>query len=396
MRLLYFSRDYTPHDHRFLTSLAETEHQVFYLRLEQRGADLEDRALPPAVTLVRWAGGRTPATIAKGPALLASLRRVIRQVRPDLIHAGPIQTAGLLAALSGFRPYVAVSWGSDLLRDADRNAFWGWATRFSLSRADALVGDCEPVRHKAIELGFPAEKIVTFPWGVNLEKFQPAMKAPAPNIARPGLEKSLPARDANAAALRERLGWQQSFVLISTRGWEPHYGVVELAQAFVMASREQPELRLLLLGSGSQARHLKQIFLRGGAMERVHFAGQISQNQLPVYFMAADVYVSASHSDGTSISLLEALASGVPALVSDIPGNREWITPGVEGWWFPVGDAQALGKAILAAVDERDTLAEKQQAARALAEARADWRQNFKRLFDAYALALNGHDRVQA
>ena len=44
MRLLYFSRDYTTHDHRFLSALAKTEHQVSYLRLERRGHQLEERA----------------------------------------------------------------------------------------------------------------------------------------------------------------------------------------------------------------------------------------------------------------------------------------------------------------------------------------------------------------
>ncbi len=57
MRVLYFTRDYTPHDYRFLSSLARTGHQVFSLRLERRGVQLEDRPLPPDVEQLAWAGG---------------------------------------------------------------------------------------------------------------------------------------------------------------------------------------------------------------------------------------------------------------------------------------------------------------------------------------------------
>ncbi len=59
MRVLYFSLDYTPHDHRFLAALAETEHEVYYLRLQRGPRQTEDRPLPPEVYIVQWAGGRT-------------------------------------------------------------------------------------------------------------------------------------------------------------------------------------------------------------------------------------------------------------------------------------------------------------------------------------------------
>ena len=120
----------------------------------------------------------------------------------------------------------------------------------------------------------------------------------------------------------------------------------------------------------------------------MHFPGQVSQADLPRYYRASDLYLSASHSDGTSISLLEALACGCPALLSDIPGNREWIEPGVQGWLFPSGDADSLTERILQAASDRRRLGEMGQAARRLAELRADWNANFPQLYRAYELAL--------
>ncbi len=116
-----------------------------------------------------------------------------------------------------------------------------------------------------------------------------------------------------------------------------------IARAFVIAASKRPELRLTLLGSGSQSASIRQILLIGAVYDRVLFPGQVSFSDLPDYYRNADLYISASHSDGTSISLLEAFACGNPAIVPDIPGNREWITPGENGWLFPDGDAEAIG-----------------------------------------------------
>ena len=369
MRVLYFTRDYTPHDYRFLAALAGTDHRVFYLRLERRGQQLEDRSLPSQIEQVPWSGGRARARLRDAPRLLAGLRNVIRNVEPDLIHAGPIQTSAFLAALSGFRPLVSMSWGSDLLRDAGHSAAYRWATRYTLSNSDALIVDCDPVRQKALEFGIPEPKIVSFPWGVDLDHFSPAN-------ARPALFD----REAQD-------GHERSFTLLSTRGWEPNYGVDVIARAFVQAARQRPELRLIMLGGGSQAGLLHEIFTRGGIQEQVLLPGQVSQEDLPRYYRASDLYVSASHSDGTSISLLEAMASGTPCLVSDIPGNREWIEPEVQGWWFPDGDAGALAHSVLAALQARDRLAEMGRAARRTAEQRADWDENFRKLLQAYEMA---------
>jgi len=399
MRILYFSRDYTSHDHRFLLALAKTEHQVYFLQLERRGHILEDRPLPPEIEQVQWAGGRGPARLSDGPRLLFDIKRVIRRVKPDLIQAGPLQRAAFLAALTGFRPILSMSWGYDLLVDANRNAAWRWATRFTLKHSAVLLGDCQTIRQLAIAHGMPDERIVTFPWGIDLDHFYPApLRAKPPTVSSGTEHRSVGVRrKARSWGVRSaaQAGQQSRFVILSTRGWEPIYGVELIARAFVTAARQCPELQLIMLGNGSQAPLLRRIFAKGNVEEQVVFPGQVKFAELPRYYQVADLYVSASHSDGSSISLLEAMACGRPVLVSDIPGNREWVPPlppgGIEGgqvgWLFPDGDADALAQAILHAVEQRDHLPEMGRRARALAEQRADWKQNFPRLFKAYELA---------
>jgi len=364
VRVLYFTRDYTPHDHRFLTSLASSEHEVYALRLERRGPALEERPLPDGIHALEWEGGRGPVSLSAYPRMALALRRLAARVRPEVIHAGSIHTAALVAALAGVQPLVSMSWGSDLLADADRSAWMRFLTRFVLRRSTLLLGDCETVKRKAVSLGFPPERVRLFPWGVDLEAFHPA--------------------PAGQSALRANLGWQEHFVLLSLRSWEPVYGVDVLAKGFALAARQEHSLRLLLVGGGSQAELIRGILAEGGVLDRVHFAGRVPNSDLPAYYQAADLYVSASHSDGSSVSLMEALACGRPALLSDIPSNQEWVVHGQQGGFFRDGDPQSLAEMLLLAVRERDRLPELGQAARRLAEQRADWRKNFACLLEAY------------
>ncbi|GAB4525723.1 MAG: glycosyltransferase [Anaerolineales bacterium] len=355
-RILYFSRDYTPHDHRFLSALTENGHEVGYLLLEDTGLAREDRPVPAGVRLLPWAGGRTPFRWAAVPRLAVSLRKVVRTFQPEVIHAGPIQTAAFLTALAGFsQKLVSVSWGYDLLMDAPRSRWMRFVTRYTLRRSAAFVGDCETIRNLAVAYEMNPRRIVTFPWGVDLAHFTPAPKPPS-----------------------------QTFTVLSTRGWAPIYGVDVLARAFARFARRHPEARLVMLGNGPLAAELRSIFLRGGVMEQVTFPGLARYADLPRYYRMADLYLSASHSDGSSISLLEAMACGLPALVSDIPGNREWVTPEENGWWFRDGDARDLESRLEVAFQARARLPEMGRAARRTAESRADWRKNFPKLFDAY------------
>jgi glycosyltransferase involved in cell wall biosynthesis len=144
----------------------------------------------------------------------------------------------------------------------------------------------------------------------------------------------------------------------------------------------------MLLGGGSQGARIRQILLNGGVLDRVTFGGQVSQNELPRWYHWADVYISPSHVDGSSVSLMEALACGLPCLVSDIPGNREWVTEGQNGWLFPDGDADQLAAKILQAMGQRIMLPEIGNAARAVAEERADWKKNSAKLLQVYEKAL--------
>lgn len=362
MRILYFSRDYCPHDHRILTAVVNGGHEVHYLRLEDAGRKLESRPIPEKVQVVHWRGTSRKYHWFDLPALVLSLKEVLVDIRPDLIHAGPIQSVGLVAVLSGFHPLISMSWGFDLMMHADKNIFSRWITRNVLSRTDWLFGDCQAVLNKALEYGYDLNRSSFFPWGVDLAKFSPS----------------------DGSQIRDQLGWQDKTILLCNRSWEVQYGVDNVARAFVKASARNQQLRLLLPGSGSQRGKIEKVLADGGALDKVHFAGQVLNTDLPDYYRVADLYISASHTDGSSVSLMEALACGVPSVVSDIPANLEWITPGEEGWLFRDGSDDELAALMLKADEEKVNLAVMRIKARRKAENNADWVENQRKMLAGY------------
>jgi glycosyltransferase involved in cell wall biosynthesis len=368
--VLYFTRGFGPHDYRFLSTLTTTNYEIAYIPLFEGASRGVIAKLPEGVehheplvrgNVLEW--NYIPGTIRE-------FRRRLDVIQPDLIHAGPIHLSAAITAIAGFHPFVAMSWGSDLLHEA-RKLWVAAVSRFTLGRSDAFVGDCNAVERKAIKLGMNSNRIVLFPWGTDLEHFSPG----------------------RSSALREELGWEDAFILISTRSFEPFYGVDLIIKALIRAAERRPGLRLLLLGEGSQRSLYKRWLADAGVEKYVHFAGIVPREDLPTYYRAADLYLSASYSDGSSVSLLEAMACGLPVLVSDIPGNREWVEPEINGWLFRSGEVDSLVRSI-DCVCKSENLKNMGRSSRRVAEQRANWNYNFPKLLEAYQIAWENAKRA--
>ena len=362
MRLIYFTESDSPHDRRFLRALAGTPHQVYALRQYPCFPQT-----PEGITELGWPEQTPDWTGWRGwENGKAQLKQILKKVQPDILHAGPVQGPALLAAMTDFHPLVTMSWGSDLLLQAKRSPWMRFATQFTLDHTDIFLGDCQTVVNEAASYGFPRDRMARFPWGVDLDHFSP-LKG-----------------EAGGMALRASLGWDEKFVVLCNRTWAPVYGVDVLAKAFLMAVDRHPQLRLILAGDGPQSNLIHHIL--EPVEDKVSFPGRFTREELPGVYCAADLYVSPSHSDGSSVSLLEAFACGRPVLVSDIPSNREWVTPGEVGGIFRGGDEEDLSRKLLVMASDPN-LDQYGRRARALAEARADWDKNFQKLLMAYRKA---------
>ncbi len=112
MRIIYFSKNYTPHDHRFLSSLSQTEHEIFCLKLEANKRQVEDRPVPENVQQILWAGGQREfrwSDLARAWCL--DFRRIVKMIKPDPCPCGTDPELRLHHCLERVPSIPAMSWG---------------------------------------------------------------------------------------------------------------------------------------------------------------------------------------------------------------------------------------------------------------------------------------------
>lgn len=278
----------------------------------------------------------------------------LRKVKPRLVVGCMAMKYGFYSALAGFRPTILIVWGSDVLVGPKRSIFFRFLAEYALNKADTVIVDSEVQKQAVLQLGCPRERIMKFPW-FDLTKI------------RVGKSR---------AEIRRKLGWQDNTIIISARNHEPIYGLEHLVDAIPHVVREAPETRFLIVGKGSLTRKLEQRVDELGVGNYVRFTGALPREALLEYVSAADVNVSTSFSDGTSASLLEAMTLAIPSVVTDIPGNREWVINNWSGFLVPLAKPIDLAEKITLLVRDEEKRRNFGANARKTVEKAVDWSKN--------------------
>jgi glycosyltransferase involved in cell wall biosynthesis len=235
-----------------------------------------------------------------------AVRRTIGQLAPDIVHAHYINEAGWFGAASGRRPFVLSAWGSDLYRAQESRLarrLNPWAAR----RADALTCDSHDQARVLRSWGVAADRIEVINWGVDREEFHPGVDG-GPFRA---------AHDIPAGAP----------VILSPRQWLANSNI----EAVVAAHAAMAEEAFLVLkrmprferGDGAAVAAAVAGSPRAGLIRVVE---EIAADELAGMYAAADLVVSLCTTDGTPVSLLEAMAVGRPVLALRNGSVAEWVS----------------------------------------------------------------------
>lgn len=145
--------------------------------------------------------------------------------------------------------------------------------------------------------------------------------------------------------LPENCPSKSGFTLVYVGRLEPIKNHPLLLNAFRAALSTSPDLRLWMVGDGSERSRLEKLTSDLGISEQVTFWGQ--QMNVAPFFSAADAFIMSSHSEGLPMSLLQAFSLGVPAIVTAVGGMAEVVRVAKAGLSVPPGDADAMSTAIL-------------------------------------------------
>jgi glycosyltransferase involved in cell wall biosynthesis len=246
----------------------------------------------------------------------------------NVIHVHWAIPTGLIGVLAGLllkKPVIVTIHGSDLRLAIERPGLLRKIFIYVCRNATHLNCVSEVQKKEIENIGIINKKISIIPMGVD-EAFLEMGK--------------------NRKMKRK----QRRVTILSNRNLLPLYNVSLLIRAIPMILLEEPKAKFIIAGNGSERKNLEREVENLNLGASVQFLGRVPHKEMPNLLSQSDIYVSTSPYDGTSVSLLEALASGAFPVVVDIPSNREWIVDGNNGFLVPKEDENLLAKKILEAI----------------------------------------------
>jgi len=376
MRLLVIMATHSPWSQSVATSLTALGHEVHVVDVEKgpRGG-----IGSPTIAGIRddykrfqgnVAGVHNLTSPVGGPMrhvwAVPQLRQLSRRLGTDMLLTLYGGGFGLLAYLSGIRPYCIYVVGSDVLfatalaRQINQRTFRAADHVFANGRYLA-----ERTRAQA-----PGARVTALLIGVDTGQFTPADFSKRP------------------------------VQIICTRGFEPVYNSGAIVRALALLPVGLPEYRMIFTSAGGllpEARALADRLLPPATRGRVKLFGGIPYAAILQALSLSHIFISMSRSDGTATSLLEALGTGLYPVLSDIPQNREWIDPGVgNGRLVPLDDDAALAGALADCITQVDRLAKYSEENRRMVLDRADAERTRLALSTALEEAHASHGRRRA
>jgi glycosyltransferase involved in cell wall biosynthesis len=254
----------------------------------------------------------------------------------DLVHVHfplPLGVSTLMARTLVKRPVVVTVHGNADVYELPRAL--EPLTRAVLTRADAVVSVGQDLAgYLRGVMGVP--NVTVIPNGVDVDEFSPV----------PGSRAAL--------------------TLFSVSRLVPRKNIHVLIAAVEQLVREGAALSLIIAGTGPEEDRIRRLADQSSGV--VRFVGFVDEARKRTLLGETDVFVQLSTREGLSIATLEALASGVPCVVSNLPGVREPITPGQTGWHVDdPEDVQSVVRALRDVLADRRRLAEMRQTCRAVA-----------------------------
>ncbi|MCE9547626.1 MAG: glycosyltransferase family 4 protein [Planctomycetia bacterium] len=318
--------------------------------------ELRRQQAQPSIVTARWQPDWPAEIVHRGvhvtrlpnPALRGwgTLRYMLSLGRWMLSHAGQFDVAyvsmlkhdayaALAARQRGGWPVVLRAEGGGATGDCawQREANFGRRIARQCHGADAIVAPSIAIRDELLAAGYPPQRVHLIPNGVEIPP-EPDDPAAARRLARTILAE---ANDDLVLPPGARLA-------VYAGRLHAAKGLTELVTAWQTVAQRDRNAWLWLFGEGPLEDALAEQIRTAGLGGRVRLAGVF--DEVGDVLRAADLFVLPSHEEGLSLSLLEAMASGVPVVATDIPGNRQLVEDGTHGLLVPVQDATSLAAGI--------------------------------------------------
>jgi glycosyltransferase involved in cell wall biosynthesis len=271
------------------------------------------------------------AEVIKLAFLLRNFKSLRRSIPFDLVHIHWLFDAAAYAASRVFsRNLVSTPWGSDvqMARTPGINGFLKSRLNYLyvhsiLDKSSKVCCDSNLLKSSLSKYSINTQKIDIIYFGTDIESFKPSNRN---------------------EDLRSRLGFNpENVVILSNRGHEPVYDIPILINSAPSILSKFPNARFVIAGSGSLTESYKDLVSELKLSDFFVFPGRLNDSDFVNITASCDIYVSTSKSDGgLAASTAEAMASGLPVVISNFGENSNWLDDETAGLLFSIGSSSEL------------------------------------------------------
>ncbi|HPD07176.1 MAG TPA: glycosyltransferase [Candidatus Bipolaricaulis sp.] len=319
---------------------AETQVVHLATRLKARGWDVRVVSLTPPKAYVQELEAAGVPVISLGirgkvpdPRPVFRLAKMIRTWRPQVVHSHMVHAnlvARLVRLLAPVPVLVCTAHSIDEKGRRGSGRLRGTAYRLTDPLCDLTTQVSRAGLERYVRIGaVPQHKIRYLPNGIDTERFRPDPQF--------------------RAHLRQELGLETAFGWLAVGRFDVAKDYPNMLQAFSRVAQERPEAQLLIAGDGPLRPSMEQLASDLGITDRVKFLG--IRRDIPALMNAADAYVMSSAWEGMPNVLLEAAASGLPIVATDVGGNSEVVIDSKTGFLVPPKDPEALAQVMVWLMD---------------------------------------------
>lgn len=286
------------------------------------------------------------------------IKQIIKEFKPDIVHAHYATSYSLLGAMSGFNPFIVSVWGSDVFSFPLKSPLHKMMLKYNLKKADRILSTSN-VMAKETKL-YTNKDIEVTPFGIDIEQFKP-MEV-------------------------ESLFDKDDIVIGTVKTLEYKYGIEYLIRAFKIVSDKYQKLplKLLIVGDGSLKASLKSLVKELNIEDKTLFTGKVSFTDVPKYHNMLSISVFLSNSESFGVSVIESSACGKPVIVSNVGGLPEVVEDGVSGFVVPPRDPQKTAEDIEKLVLDKNLREQIGQNGRERVKKLYNWDDNVKQMINIY------------
>lgn len=333
MRICILGSANSVHIEKWVRSLVEFNHEVMVISLYQGRIENADNVILP---------GTIKPLYAKH---YFSIKKALQSFKPDILQAHHASSYGFLGALQNFHPFVVSVWGYDVLLFPQKSLLHRLVIKYTLRRADKITATSKALAKSVKDLIGRTPEII--PFGVTKDFLKVD-------------------RDFN----------KQNLVIGIIKDLKPVYGIDVLIKAFAGLVNKDYPIKLLIVGEGKLKGKLVNLCQQLNIQDYVTFKSRVPHSEIIDLLKRIDIFAMPSYSEGFGVAAVEAMATGLPVVASNVGGLPEIVDDGKTGILVKPGDVEALKQALEYYISSKNARIEHGCCGREKVEAFYDWRKN--------------------